>query len=111
MLPRLDASGVILFADFCAEDRSRCEAPRSASPARRALHQDVGEVGGTTGGEPLCSLAALWVGKQAAPGNVSRCGSSMGRLYPQHGVDALGKTLRWVVPGSRLLLTHRAAML
>jgi len=35
----------------------------------------------------------------------------MGRLYPQHGVDALGKTLRWVVPGSRLLLTHRAAML
>jgi hypothetical protein len=29
---------------------------------------------------PRDSLAALWVGKQAAPGNVSRCGSSMGRL-------------------------------
>ena len=32
------------------------------------------------GGEPLCSMAALWVGKQAAPENVSRCGSSMGRF-------------------------------
>jgi hypothetical protein len=65
----------------------------------------------TPGGEPLCSLAALWVGKQAAPGNVSRCGSSMGRLYPPHGIEAMGKTLRWVVPGSRLLPTHRAAKL
>jgi hypothetical protein len=32
-------------------------------------------------------------------------------LYPPHGIDALGKTLRWVIPGSRLLPTHRAAML
>jgi hypothetical protein len=23
-------------------------------------------------------------------------------LYPPHGIDAMGKTLRWVVPGSRL---------
>ena len=35
----------------------------------------------------------------------------MGRLYPPHRTDAMGKTLRWVIPGSRLLLTHRAAML
>jgi hypothetical protein len=35
------------------------------------------------GGEPLRNLAALWVGKQAAPGNVSRCGSSMGPCIPR----------------------------
>jgi hypothetical protein len=35
----------------------------------------------------------------------------MGRLYPPHGIDAMGKTLRWVIPGSRLLPTHRAARL
>jgi hypothetical protein len=34
-----------------------------------------------------------------------------GPLYPPHGVDALGKTLRWVIPGSRLLPTDRAAIL
>jgi hypothetical protein len=34
----------------------------------------------------------------------------MGRLYPPHGIDAMGKTLRWVIPGSRLLLTDRAAI-
>ena len=56
-------------------------------------------------------MAALWVGKQAAPGNVSRCGSSMGRLYPPPGIDAMGKTLSWVIPGSRLLATDRAAKL
>jgi hypothetical protein len=27
-----------------------------------------------------------------------------------YGTDALGKTLRWVIPGSRLLLTDRAAI-
>jgi hypothetical protein len=31
-------------------------------------------------------------------------------LYPPHGIDAMGKTLRWVIPGSRLLLTDRAAI-
>ena len=31
-------------------------------------------------------------------------------LYPPHGKDAMGKTLRWVIPGSRLLLTDRAAI-
>jgi hypothetical protein len=30
-------------------------------------------------------------------------------LHPPHGIDAMGKTLRWVIPGSRLLLTDRAA--
>jgi len=64
----------------------------------------------TPGGEPLCSLAALWVGKRAAPGNVSRCGSSMDPLYPRHRTDAMGKTLRWVILGSRLLLTDKAAI-
>jgi hypothetical protein len=34
----------------------------------------------------------------------------MGRLYPPPGIDAMGKTLRWVIPGSRLLLTDRAAI-
>jgi hypothetical protein len=33
-----------------------------------------------------------------------------GPLYPSHGIGAMGKTLRWVIPGSRLLLTDRAAM-
>jgi hypothetical protein len=77
---------------------------------RRVANKPRVERAGTPGGEPLCSLAALWVGKQAAPGNVSRCGSSRGRLYLPRGIDAMGKTLRWVIPGSRLLLTHRAAI-
>ena len=34
-----------------------------------------------------------------------------GPLYPLHAISAMGKTLRWVIPGSRLLLTDRAAML
>ena len=34
-----------------------------------------------------------------------------GPLYPDKRTDAMGKTLRWVIPGSRLLLTHRAARL
>jgi len=32
-------------------------------------------------------------------------------LQPPHGIDAMGKTLRWVIPGSRLLPTHGAAIL
>jgi hypothetical protein len=32
-------------------------------------------------------------------------------LYARPRIDALGKTLRWVIPGSRLLLTDRAAIL
>jgi hypothetical protein len=82
----------------------RKEPRRVASPSRVERTE-------RPGGKPLCSLAALWVGKQAAPGNVSRFGSSMGRLYPPHRTDAMGKTLRWVIPGSRLLLTDRAAIL
>src|ERR1700733_2400117 len=74
------------------------------SPRRLKLRE-------ATSGKPLCSLAALSVGKQAAPGNVSRWGSSMGRLYPPHGIDAMGKTWRWAIPGSRLLPTDRAAIL
>jgi hypothetical protein len=35
----------------------------------------------------------------------------MGRLYPPPGTDAMGKTLRRVIPGSRLLVTDRAAIL
>ena len=34
-----------------------------------------------------------------------------GPLYPRNRIDAMGKTSRWVIPGSRLLLTHRAAIL
>ena len=34
-----------------------------------------------------------------------------GRLYPPAGIDAMGQTLRWVIPGSRLLLPDRAAIL
>jgi hypothetical protein len=34
-----------------------------------------------------------------------------GPLYLPHGTDAMGKTLRWVIPGSRLLLTDRTAIL
>jgi len=33
-----------------------------------------------------------------------------GPLYPSN-TDAMGKTLRWVIPGSRLLATDRAAIL
>jgi hypothetical protein len=32
-------------------------------------------------------------------------------LYLPHGIGAMGKTLRWVIPGSRPLLTDRAAIL
>jgi hypothetical protein len=34
-----------------------------------------------------------------------------GPLYPRNRTDAMGKTLRWVIPGSRLLATDRAAIL
>jgi hypothetical protein len=34
-----------------------------------------------------------------------------GPLYPRNRTDAMGKNLRWVIPGSRLLLTDRAAIL
>jgi hypothetical protein len=34
-----------------------------------------------------------------------------GPLYPRNRTDAMGKTVRWVIPGSRLLLTRRAATL
>jgi len=34
-----------------------------------------------------------------------------GPLYPRNRIDALGKTSRWVIPGSRLLLTDKAAIL
>jgi hypothetical protein len=34
-----------------------------------------------------------------------------GPLYPDDRIDAMGKTLRGDVPGSRLLLTDRAAIL
>ena len=32
-------------------------------------------------------------------------------LYPPAGIGAMGNTLRWVIPGSRLLPTDRAAIL
>jgi hypothetical protein len=32
-------------------------------------------------------------------------------MYLPHGIGAMGKTLRWVIPGSRPLLTHSAAIL
>jgi len=34
-----------------------------------------------------------------------------GPLYPRNRTDAMGKTWRWVIPGSRLLPTDRAAIL
>jgi hypothetical protein len=34
-----------------------------------------------------------------------------GPLYLPHGIGAMSKTVRWVIPGSRLLLTDRAATL
>ena len=34
-----------------------------------------------------------------------------GPLYPRNRIEAMGKTLRWVIPGSRLLATDRAAIL
>jgi hypothetical protein len=34
-----------------------------------------------------------------------------GPLYPRNTTDAMGKTLRWVIRGSRLLATDRAAIL
>ena len=34
-----------------------------------------------------------------------------GPLYPHRRIEAMGKILRWVIPGSRLLATDRAAML
>jgi hypothetical protein len=32
-----------------------------------------------------------------------------GPLYRRNRTEAMGKTLRWVIPGSRLLATDRAA--
>ena len=44
--------------------------------------------------------------QQAAPGNVStRCSSIGHRIH----ADAIGKTFRWVIPGSRLLPSDRTA--
>jgi hypothetical protein len=34
-----------------------------------------------------------------------------GRSYPPHGIEAMDKTSRWVIPGSRLPLNDRAAIL
>jgi len=34
-----------------------------------------------------------------------------GLVVAPHGIGAMGKTLRWVIPGNRLLLTDRAANL
>jgi len=34
-----------------------------------------------------------------------------GPLYRHNTIEAMGKTLRWVIPGSRLLTTGRAAIL
>jgi hypothetical protein len=34
-----------------------------------------------------------------------------GPLGPHNTIDAMGKTLRWVIPGSRLLPTDRGAIL
>ena len=41
--------------------------------------------------------------------NSKRAGAS--RVRNEHGTEALGKGVRWVVPGSRLLQNHRAAIL
>jgi hypothetical protein len=50
----------------------------------------------TPGGEPLCNTAALWVASRRLPGT-SRGVAVLWPLYPPHGTDAMGKTLRWVV--------------
>jgi hypothetical protein len=33
-----------------------------------------------------------------------------GRSYPHDRIETMGKTLRWVIPGNRLLETDRAAI-
>src|SRR5580700_10022158 len=91
------------FANTPRVDRTHGLEGSQTSPRRLKLWE-------ATSGRPLCGPAALRVVKQAAPGNVSRCGSFMGRLYPPPGTDAMGKTLRWVIPGSRLLPTAIAAI-
>jgi hypothetical protein len=67
------------------------------SPRRLKLRE-------ATSGRPLCIIAAL---------SVSNGGSRerfdvqqfYGPLYPDKRTDAMGKTLRWVIPGSRLLVS------
>jgi len=55
------------------------------------------------GGEPLYSIGSFIGWQQAAPGNVSRHGSSIGRRIPAARNRRDGQTSRRVIPGSRLL--------
>ena len=64
----------------------------------------------TPGGEPLGSVASLSVGSKRLRERLE-LRQFYGPLYPRNRLDAMGKTLRWVTPGSRLLLTDRAANL
>jgi hypothetical protein len=55
-------------------------------------------------------MAVLWVASRRLPGT-SRGVAVLWAVVSPYGIDAMGKTLRWVIHGSRLLLTDRAAIL
>jgi hypothetical protein len=62
-------------------------------------------------------MAALSVSSRRLPGMSRRVAMLWAVVFPQQKRcipeqnGAMGKTLRWVIPGSRLLLTDRAANL
>ena len=90
--------------------QKRQSACRVRQEQRRVANNAACRADPSPGGEPLRNVATLWLGQQAAPRNVSRCGSSMGPCIPPPGIDAMGKTSCCVIPGSRGLLTDRAAL-
>jgi len=65
-----------------------------------------------SGGEPLCNLAVIWVGSRRLPGT-SACVAALSAPFSStHRRRAtLGQRLPWVIRGSRLLATDRAAIL
>ena len=55
-------------------------------------------------------MAGLQVASRRLPGT-ARGVAFYKALSPPHGTEAMGETLRWDNPGSRLLPSHRDAML
>jgi len=100
-----------LLSRFCYSCRTfaqKCNAfPECASSSFSKEH---GVAWPRPGGEPL---RAWQLYRLAAGGSRERLGVRQfyGSLYPRDRIDAMGKTLRWVIPGSRLLATDRAAIL
>jgi hypothetical protein len=58
----------------------------------------------TPGAEPLYNVAALSVGRRRLPGTSLRVAVLSAALFIAHEPDAVGKTIRWAIPGSRLLI-------